>query len=65
MVCIDDSERFLKVFLSSSRFSFLVNLGAFSWCFSRSDFEAFLSTVCWGIEEPIRKTREGGVNGSR
>jgi hypothetical protein len=39
MVCIDDSTWFLKVCLSSSRFSFSVNFGAFSWCFSRSDFE--------------------------
>jgi hypothetical protein len=49
MVCIDDSAWFLKAWLSSSWFSFLVIFRAFSWCFSQSDFEAFISMICWGI----------------
>jgi hypothetical protein len=49
MVCIDDLAWFLKACLSSSRFSFLVNFGAFSWRFSLSDFEAFLFRIRWGI----------------
>jgi hypothetical protein len=54
MVCIDDSMWFLKACLSFSRFSFLVIFGAFSWRFSRSDFEAFLFGICWGyMHEPF------------
>jgi hypothetical protein len=49
MVCIDDSAWFLKAYLSSSRLSFLVFFGAFSYWFSQSDFEAFLFGICWGI----------------
>jgi hypothetical protein len=49
MVCIDDSAWFLKACLSSSCFFFLMNFEAFSWRFSQSDFEVFLSTICWGI----------------
>jgi hypothetical protein len=51
MVCIDDSAWFLKSCLSSSRFSFLVIFGAFSWWFSQSDFEGFLLGICWGMYE--------------
>jgi hypothetical protein len=49
MVCIDDSAWFLKAWLSSSRFSFLVIFGAFSWRFYWRDFEAFLLWIWWGI----------------
>jgi hypothetical protein len=54
MVCIDDSAWFLKACLSSSRFSFLVIFGAFSWRFSQSDFEAFsLGFVGGYMHEPF------------
>jgi hypothetical protein len=49
MICIDDSVWFLKACLSSSRFSFLVIFGAFSWRFSWRDFEAVLLGICWGM----------------
>jgi hypothetical protein len=42
MVCIDDSAWFLKAWLCSSRFSFLVIFGAFSWNFCGEVLGAFL-----------------------
>jgi hypothetical protein len=45
IVCIDDSAWFLKTCLSSSRFSFLVIFGAFSW----RDLEAIFLGICWGM----------------
>jgi hypothetical protein len=41
-VSIDDSAWFLKACLCSSRFSFLVIFGAFSWNFRGEDLGAFL-----------------------
>jgi hypothetical protein len=49
IVCIDDSAWFLKACLSSSRFSFLVIFGAFSWQFSWRDLEAIFLGICWGM----------------
>jgi hypothetical protein len=51
MVCIDDSAWFLKAWLCSSRFSFLVIFGAFSWNFRGEVlgrfFEGFLLDVTY------------------
>jgi hypothetical protein len=47
--CIDDSVCFLKAWMCCSHSFLLVIFGAFSWRFSRSDFEAFLFGTCWGM----------------
>jgi hypothetical protein len=56
-VCIDDSAWFLKAYLCSSRFSFLVILGAFSWNFRGGVwgcfFEGFLLDVTYEDLVPL------------
>jgi hypothetical protein len=54
MVCIDDLAWFLKACLSSSRFSFLVNFEAFSWCFLRAISRLFSLRFVGGyMHEPF------------
>jgi hypothetical protein len=63
MVCIDHSTWFLKAWLCSSRFSFLVIFGAFSWNFRGEVlgrfFEGFLLDVTY---EDLVTSRDVVIN---